>query len=119
MSIFLPFVIILVGIHASPLPSLLVHIRSYPGSHGPESHTPDERWTREGKDGVFRAHVQYVSTAGENANIYSPCRPDLEKAAADLASTRAAAAVFPVCFGRRGLHARLVLWMAKRKKVLM
>jgi hypothetical protein len=47
------------------------------------------------KDGVFRAHVQYVSTAGENADLCGPCRPDLEKAAADLASMRAAAAVFP------------------------
>ena len=49
----------------------------------------------EEKDGVVRAHVQYVSNAGERADLRGPCRPELEQAAADLASMRAAAAVFP------------------------
>ena len=92
---FSPFLIPLVGIHAQSLPSLLVHIRSYPGSHGPESHSPDERWTREGKGWCLQGHVQYVSAAGENADLYGPSRPELEQAAVDLASMRAAAAVFP------------------------
>ena len=49
----------------------------------------------EEKDGVFRAHVQYVSTAGENAHLQGPRRFDPDQAANDLASMRAAAAAFP------------------------
>jgi len=49
----------------------------------------------EEKDGVFRAHVQYMSTAGEKADLRGPSRLEPEQAANDLASMRAAAAVFP------------------------
>ena len=49
----------------------------------------------EEKDDVFRAHVRYMGPMGQDAHLRGPCRPDLEKAAADLASMRAAAAVFP------------------------
>ena len=49
----------------------------------------------EERDGFSRAHVQYIGTGGENANLRGPFRPDSEQAAADLAAMRAAAAVFP------------------------
>ena len=38
----------------------------------------------EERDGFSRAHVQYIGTGGENANLRGPFRPDSEQAAADL-----------------------------------
>ena len=46
-------------------------------------------------DGAFRAHVQYRGDQGRNANLYDPRRLKASEAESDLASMRAAAAVFP------------------------
>jgi len=46
-------------------------------------------------DGVFRAHVQYRGENNRKANLYGPRRLEASEAKADLASMRAAAAVFP------------------------
>ena len=47
------------------------------------------------KDGGYRAHVQYTGSEGQNAQLTGPRRLERDQASADLASMRAAAAVFP------------------------
>ena len=46
-------------------------------------------------DHFFRAHVQYRGDGGQKAHLQGPRRPERDQASADLASMRAAAAVFP------------------------
>ena len=47
------------------------------------------------RDGRFRAHVQYRGEQGRKADLHGPRRPEASEAESDLASMRAAAAVFP------------------------